>query len=338
MVKKFFWSSFSILLVIILSIALSYIHFLRAPLLRHNSLPLTIKIPPGSAAIRIGYLFTQTHTVRYPTYWLWYMQVSAKRTCLQAGEYLITPDMTPHRVLNILASGKIVQHKIIFIEGWTFLELKQALKNEADLTTTMASLSDAQIMQKIGASETQPEGLFFPDTYLYVWGENDLTVLKKAYVRMQAVLQAEWQHRAEHLWYKKPYQALIVASMVEKETALPSERALIAGIILNRLHKQMPLQIDPTVMYGVHQSFTTPLTLADLHAKTPYNTYRYYGLPPTPICMPSLASIEAALHPAKTKFLYYVAKGDGSHAFAETYQQQKANVKRYILKTSATTI
>ncbi len=207
-------------------------------------------------------------------------------------------------------------------------QIRRVFSNTTALQKTVIDQSDPVLMSTLGYPYNSPEGLFFPDTYLYTWGNKDTKILRQAYQHMQNFLNQQWEQKAENLPYKDAYQALIVASLIESETHVASERPLIAGIILQRLKKQMYLQIDPTVLYGVNKPFGSKITQDDLHNDNPYNTYRHYGLPPTPINMPSAPSIQAALHPIYTNALYYVARGDGTHTFSATYIQHLAAIKK----------
>ncbi|AAO90046.1 endolytic transglycosylase MltG [Coxiella burnetii] len=288
----------------------------------------TIKVPPGTG---IHYLAKSLHEqglLQNPQFFIWLARLKGDAPLLKAGEYEITPTMTPLELLRNVVAGKVKQRSITFIEGWTFREMKQTLEENPYIHHTIDRLSDQKILAKLGCTNLRPEGLFFPDTYSFTWGDNDIKILRQAYQRMQTILNEAWQQRADNLPYKNPYQALILASLVEKETALPKERPKIAGVILRRLKKGMPLQVDPTVLYGLGRPYGSPITKEDLVSNSPYNTYQHYGLPPTPIDMPSRASILAALKPESGDALYYVARGDGSHIFSATYKEHKEAIKK----------
>ena len=248
---------------------------------------------------------------------------------IKAGEYEITPGMTSIQVLDEMIAGRVKTWSIQFIEGWTFAEMRQALDDHAKLQHVLKGLPTAKVMAMLGHPDEQPEGRFFPDTYQFERGQTDLSILQRAYQKMQQVLDSQWQHRAKKLPYKTPYQALIMASLVEKETGLASERPEIAGVFVRRLEKGMRLQTDPAVIYGLGRQYQGDLTRKDLILDTPYNTYRHGGLPPTPIAMPGLGAIHAALHPAKGTALYFVARGDGSHQFSDTLAEHDKAVRRY---------
>jgi UPF0755 protein len=254
---------------------------------------------------------------------------------LKTGEYLFPKGSTQVTVWQQVTEGKGLRYyPFTIIPGWTFVQLRQALAKADGLNHTTQSFTDAQIMQILEQPNMAAEGAFFPDTYYYSRGIADTVILKKALIRMENKLYFAWQQRITGLPYKNEYEALIAASLIEKEARLSSERPIIAGVLINRLQKNMLLQFDPTVIYGMGSQYTGKIHKADLQADTPYNTYVHKGLPPTPIAMPSYASIEAALHPEQHDYFYFVAKGDGSHQFSKTLLQHNhavtvaATVKR----------
>ncbi|MBA2690183.1 MAG: endolytic transglycosylase MltG [Burkholderiales bacterium] len=252
-----------------------------------------------------------------------------KERGLKAGNYELLAPVTPLDLLTKLRSGDAVQSEVSFIEGHTFAQLRKVLSDHAALKHDSTELSEQAILARIGAKETHPEGLFFPDTYMFTSGMSELSILKRAYQTMQANLSKAWKNRAPGLPYETPYQALIMASIVEKETGRGEERPHIAAVFINRLKLRMKLQTDPTVIYGMGLSFDGNIRKRDLIADTPYNTYTRVGLPPTPIAMPGLAAIESALHPAASNDLYFVAKGDGSHHFSASLEEHNRAVARY---------
>ena len=252
-----------------------------------------------------------------------------KAGSIKAGSYEVGSGITPLALLNKLTAGEVTQAEVVFIEGWTFRQVRAALNADPGVRHDSAALSDAQIMAQLGAAGRNPEGLFFPDTYLFGKGANDLDILKRAYKAMDRQLQAAWQQRAPDLPYRSPYEALIMASVIEKETGQATDRALIGGVFVNRLRIGMMLQTDPSVIYGLGENFDGNLRKKDLLADTPHNTYTRTGLPPTPIAMPSQASLQAALNPAKTPALYFVARGDGSSEFSRTLAEHERAVAKY---------
>lgn len=249
---------------------------------------------------------------------------------LKPGQYRLESGLTAEGLWKKLRKGEVLLYKITFIEGWTFRQMMKALQSHAYLTHTLSNVEPDKIMAAIGYPGEHPEGMFYPDTYLFAEGTKDVTILKMAYHLMQQKLNQAWQNRAPHLPYQEPYQALIVASMIEKEAAVDKDRALIAGVILRRLEKQMRLQIDATVIYGLGQNYKGVLKRTDMTTDTPYNTYTRLGLPPTPIAIPRFASIEAALHPTNSHALYYVARGDGSHLFTDNLKAHQAATTKYL--------
>ncbi|MEE9330760.1 MAG: endolytic transglycosylase MltG [Methylophilaceae bacterium] len=256
-----------------------------------------------------------------------------KESLLKAGDYHLKKNITPHALLLALAKGgQTRQGKITFIEGKTFKTIRQKLLKNDLIKNTIKDLSDTEVMTLIGANKKHPEGLFFPDTYHFDKNTKDIALLKRAYTAMQDKLAVAWQERASGLPYKNSYEALIMGSIIEKETGKGSERPTIGGVFVNRLRIGMRLQTDPTVIYGMGDKFDGNIRRKDLRKDTTYNTYTRYGLPPTPIATTSLASIEGALHPEKTKSLYFVGKGDGSHAFSSTLAEHNRAVRKYQLK------
>jgi UPF0755 protein len=255
-----------------------------------------------------------------------------KESNLQAGEYHLNKNISPYYLLVSLIQGKTTQSSITFIEGKTFNQMQQSIAANDALKHTALNLSDVELMRKLGSDISHPEGLFFPDTYYFNRNVEDVTVLKRAYDTMQTKLESAWQARADNLPYKNSYEALIMASIIEKETGQASERKMIAGVFVNRLRIGMRLQTDPTVIYGMGEQYQGNIRRKDLLNDTAYNTYTRSGLPPTPIAMPSLASIEAALHPEDTRALYFVGKGDGRHVFSSSLAEHNRAVTQYQLK------
>jgi UPF0755 protein len=252
-----------------------------------------------------------------------------KAGTIKAGSYEVGRGITPLALLDKLSAGDVTQIELALIEGWTFRQMRAALNAEPGLKHDSAALNDAEIMAQLGVPGRSPEGLFFPDTYLFGKGGSDLDILNRAYRAMDRQLQAAWQQRAPDLPYRSPYEALIMASVIEKETGQSADRALIGGVFVNRLRIGMALQTDPSVIYGLGEKFDGNLRKQDLRADTPHNTYTRAGLPPTPIAMPGLAALQAALNPAKTPALYFVARGDGSSEFSRTLAEHERAVAKY---------
>lgn len=296
-----------------------------------NKLPAAFDIPPGTrfraAARRIDDAGVAVGRLQFELL----ARALGRAQDVKAGSYELAAAPTPVELLDKLTRGDVTQADVRFIEGWTFRQLRAALDAAAFVSHDMQGLGDAQVLQKIGAAETHPEGLFFPDTYLFSKGTSDLHILQRAYRAMQRHLAREWESRDPTVPYKTPYEALIMASIVEKETGQAAEREMIAGVLANRLRRGMLLQVDPTVIYGLGDSFDGNLKKLHLLADGPYNSYTRAGLPPTPIAAPGLASLRAALRPAKTDAIYYVARGDGSSEFSRTLDEHNRAVRKYQL-------
>ncbi|ROL74948.1 aminodeoxychorismate lyase [Pseudomonas protegens] len=254
---------------------------------------------------------------------------------LHSGEYRMTPGMTAEGLIGLWQRGEVVQYSLTLVEGWNFRQVRSALAKSDKLQQTLAGLSDSQVMEKLGHGGVFPEGRFFPDTYRFVRGMTDAELLEKAYNRLDEVLAREWGKRADDAPYSDPYQALIMASLVEKETGVPEERGQIAGVFVRRMQIGMLLQTDPTVIYGLGERYTGKLTRAHLKEATPYNTYVIAGLPPTPIAMVGREAIHAALNPVPGKSLYFVARGDGSHVFSDDLDAHNSAVREFQLKRRA---
>ncbi len=248
---------------------------------------------------------------------------------IKAGSYEVSRGISLLDLLRKLTRGDVTQAEIVFIEGWTFRQMRERLNAHPDVRHDSRGLPDTEVMRLIGAAGTAPEGWFFPDTYLFSKRSSDIDLLARAYRTMQRHLAREWESRSAQLPLSTPYQALILASIVEKETGREVDRPLVAAVFVNRLRQGMMLQTDPTVIYGLGERFDGNLRKRDLTADTPYNTYTRAGLPPTPIAMPGLASLQAVLHPAPSQALYFVARGDGSSHFSQTLDEHNQAVNRY---------
>ncbi len=250
---------------------------------------------------------------------------------LRAGRYEFSRGMNLLAIVDKLRRGEVLRERLTIVEGSTFAEMRAALAAHPELRKDSAKMSDADVLRAVGADETNPEGLFAPETYVFDPGSSDLDVLRQAYRTQRALLQQAWEARAAGLPYRTAYEALIMASIVEKETGVAAERARIAGVFVNRLQKGMLLQTDPTVIYGLGAKFDGNLRKRDLVTDTPYNTYTRTGLPPTPISLPGRASIAAALSPEATRALYFVSRGDGTSEFSETLNDHNRAVGKYQL-------
>ena len=256
-------------------------------------------------------------------------KVMRVETAIKAGSYEVTRGVTPLDLIRKLTAGDVTQAEIVFIEGWNFRQIRDRLDAHLDLQHVTKGMSEQALMRQLGAEEVVAEGLFFPDTYLFSKQSRDIDVLARAYRAMKRHLVREWEAKDAGLPYRNPYQALIMASIIEKETGSDRDRTMIAAVFANRLRQGMLLQTDPSVIYGLGARFDGNLRKRDLLADTPYNTYTRAGLPPTPIAMPGIASLQAALHPAPSKAFYFVARGDGSSEFSQTLEEHNQAVERY---------
>jgi len=292
--------------------------------LQIEPLPKTLNVVPGTNLRSLSAMLEREGVVgNAQVFWL-LGRILGKAGTLKVGVYTLDRPLTPLELYAMIQRGEVSQAMVQFIEGWNWREVRAALAAQPMLKNESASMSDTEILQAIGAGEDHIEGLLFPDTYFYAPHTSDLSVLRRAYRRQHEKLMAAWETRAPGLPYRTPYEALIMASIVEKETGVAFERPRIAGVFLNRLRLGMRLQTDPTVIYGLGERFDGNLRKVDLQRDTPYNTYTRAGLPPTPIAMPSEAAIQAALNPARTDALYFVARGDGTHVFSSTLDAHTA--------------
>jgi UPF0755 protein len=290
---------------------------------------LELSIESGSTPRQIAQAWVDAG-VQTEADWLYaWFRWSGQARRIRAGSYEIHTGITPRGLLDTLVQGRETLQTVRFIEGWTLPQLRQALAAAPHLKPATAGWDEARLMQELGTPGVPAEGRFFPDTYAYARGVSDLTVLRRAHRAMQQKLAEAWAGRAEDTPLKSPDEALILASIVEKETGIAADRGLVAGVFVNRLRIGMPLQTDPTVIYGLGEAFDGNLRKRDLLADGPYNTYTRGGLPPTPIALPGLASLRAAVRPERTKALYFVARGDGSSVFSETLAEHNRAVNRY---------
>lgn len=292
------------------------------------------EIPRGASLRSIATDLQQRGLMDQPQVWIAWARIAHRAGSLKAGEYALQPGITPQQLLEVLSSGAVVLHSVTFIEGSTFADIRKLLRTNADVRGDYANQSAAQIMQALQAPGVHPEGQFFPDTYYFPKGTSDLELLAMAHRRMTTELEAAWRERDPTLPLASAYEALILASVVEKETALDRERPLVAGVFVERLRRGMRLQTDPTVIYGLGEAYDGNIRRSDLLRDTPYNTYTRSGLPPTPIALPGLDSLRAAVKPNLTGAIFFVATGepDGSHFFSSTLSEHEAAVKRYLQK------
>jgi UPF0755 protein len=257
------------------------------------------------------------------------IRVTGNSAKIKAGSYELAPGASPLRLIDQLVRGAFAQESLAIIEGWTFRQMRQAIAQHPSLRQDTAEWSNEELLAKVAPGYSYPEGLFFPDTYLFAKGSSDLQVYRQAHALMMRRLDEAWQQRAPTTPYKTAYEALIMASIIEKETGRESERGLVAGVFVNRLKMGMPLQTDPTVIYGIGERFDGNIRKRDLQTDTPYNTYTRRGLPPTPIALPGAASLRAALNPAETDALYFVSRGDGTSQFSSNLHDHNRAVNKY---------
>lgn len=288
-----------------------------------------VSIEPGTPPRRVAESWVAAG-VQVPAAWLYaWFRVSGQSKLIRAGSYEIEPGVTPRQLLDKMVRGDELLESVRFLEGWTVAQLRAALASAPSLRPTTARMTDQELMAALGAPGVAAEGRFFPDTYTYSRNVSDLTVLRRAHAAMQRRLEAAWAARTPSLPLASPTEALILASIVEKETGLDSDRRKVAGVFVNRLRLGMPLQTDPTVIYGLGAAFDGNLRKRDLQTDTPYNTYTRKGLPPTPIALPGAASLAATMQPDGGKALYFVARGDGSSTFSETLDDHNRAVNQY---------
>jgi len=320
------------IMAIVLVIALYYANKIVSEMQAELALsePETIVFLRGSTIRTLANQLIERDLLKDKNSLLIWGKLNRQATKLQAGEYILNPGITLAGLLDNMVAGNVVQYNITLIEGFTFRQILQTIQQNPKITKTLETLTDDEIMSRLGYEGEHPEGRFYPDTYYISNGVTDAELLKRAYQAMDSILAEEWQLREENLPYKTAYEALIMASIVEKESAIAAERPLIAGLFANRLKKKMRLQTDPTVIYGI-ENYDGNIRFRDLRKDTPYNTYTRGGLPPTPIALPGREAIHATLHPAKTEYLYFVAYGDGSgkHVFSTNLKDHEKAVDQY---------
>jgi len=318
--------------VAVVALGLDAKRFFDAPLVRDSAT--TVSIDPGMSFAAITDLLGSRGIIEKPRnvlYFSLYARLTGQATQIKSGRYRVPASIMPRQLLALLTSGDTIQYRITIIEGWTFAEMRQAVAASKQLEHTLKDKSAAQIMAALGHPKQKAEGRFMPDTYFFPAGATDLSIYKRAYRAMQTFIDKAWNKRANDTAVDSPYQALILASIIQKETAVPAERKRISGVFTRRLKKGMLLQTDASVIYGI-KNFNGNITREDLRTDTPYNTYMNPGLPPTPIALPGRASIVAALHPADGNALYFVAKGDGTHKFSATLAEHNRAVRKYQLQ------
>ena len=300
--------------------------------LRIGDEPFVYTVPSGASIARVARDLEAAGIVESAPRLVLQARWSGDASRIKAGEYALEPGLTPNGLLDLLVEGVVVQYPFTIIEGWTFRELRRRIVESGVLVQTLEGLSDSEMMAKLGHPEMHPEGRFFPETYHFPSGATDLQLLGRAFDAMSDYLESAWARRAADLPLSSPDEALVLASIVEKETGAAEERARIAGVFVSRLRRGMRLETDPTVIYGLGDDFDGNLTRADLKRDTPYNTYTRKGLPPTPIAIASAAAIDAVMAPIEDGSLYFVSKGDGRHVFSSNYDDHRKAVRRYQIR------
>jgi UPF0755 protein len=321
-----------ILLVVVASLYLGYqFNEFRNSAINMQQDSAEFLIKPGNSIRQVAQKLADAGYIEDPVMFIALAKIEGKETSAKAGEYLIKQDDTPLDLIDLFTRGNSILYSFTIIEGWTFNQLLEAIKKDAILEHTLPN-NVSEIMAKISQDDESPEGRFLPDTYHFPRGTTDLDFLKRSYKTMQQKLSEEWAKRDNDLPLKSPYEALILASIIEKETGAAFERPLIAAAFIQRLKKGMRLQTDPTIIYGLGEGFDGNIRYRDLKKDTPYNTYLHKGLTPTPIALPGIDAIRAALHPADSDAIYFVSKGDGTHKFSRTLEEHNEAVSKYQLK------
>ena len=326
--RRFLRRLLALLVLAVLGVAAVAFWWLRTPL-QLASPTVELSIEPGTTPRDVAVAWVAAGVRTSPLLLYEWFRWSGQARRIRAGSYEIDATTTPYELLRKIVQGDETLEQVRFIDGWTFRQLRAELAKAPHMRAATANLSDAQVMERLGALGVSPEGRFFPDTYAYSHNVSDLTVLKRAHQAMHKQIQAAWRQRGADSPLRSVDDLLILASIVEKETGTATDRARVAGVFTNRLRLGMPLQTDPTVIYGLGERFDGTLRKRDLLADTPLNPYPRAGLPPTPIAMPGRASLLAAAKPEATKALYFVSRGDGSSEFSETLSDHNRAVNRY---------
>jgi UPF0755 protein len=315
-------------LLLVVGTATAFMRYATAPF-GFETGPVRITVEPGSPLKSISRQLVRKNVIGQAWTFSMLARFRGQGSSLQAGVYEVTASMSPNDLLDRMVRGEALRDQIKFIEGWTFKQMRAAIDAHPGLRHDTRELSERDILERVGAIERDPEGLFFPDTYHFGVGTSDLVVLRKSYSRMRDRLRANWEQRAPGLPLNSPYELLILSSVVEKETGKPEDRTHISAVFLNRLKIGMRLQSDPTVIYGMGQQFDGNLRRRDLETDGPFNSYTRAGLPPTPIALPGEAALAAAANPAASRALYFVARGDGTSHFSETLREHNRAVDRF---------
>lgn len=328
--RRFFLTVFLLAALAVLGAGGAALWWVHAPI-RLDAPTVDLSIEPGTLPRGVAQAVADAGADVNPQLLYAWFRLSGQGRLIKAGSYELEAGITPHRLLAKLARGEEALRAVTLVEGWTFRQFRAALSKEEQLKPDTQGLADDAVMKLLGRAGQHPEGRFFPDTYTYAKGSSDLAVLRRAMRAMDKRLEAAWAQRTPQAMAKSPDEALILASIVEKETGRDSDRERVAGVFANRLRIGMRLQTDPTVIYGLGDKFDGNLRRVDLTTDTPYNTYTRAGLPPTPISLPGMASLMAAVQPARTNAMYFVARGDGTSQFSATLSEHNAAVRRFQL-------
>lgn len=307
---------------------LSVKQYLETPIALNN--PQVVMIEPGSSLIQITRMLENQGILRWPRVLVLWARWQGIDRSIRTGEYELTPGLTPVSLMSLLMSGRNVQYPVTLVEGWTVRQALEHLWAQESVRVTLNDKTDEEIMEILQSPFPALEGNLFPDTYFFTRNTTDEAIIKRAHARLLDVLESEWQTRQQELPYDSPWQALIMASIIEKESGYQAEKADIAGVFVRRLKQGMRLQSDPTIIYGMGSAYTGVIRRSDIDTTTPWNTYRVDGLPPTPIAISGRDSIRASLNPNPGTALYFVSRGDGSHQFSDTLQEHNAAVRRYL--------
>ncbi|HEX8954713.1 MAG TPA: endolytic transglycosylase MltG [Burkholderiaceae bacterium] len=306
-----------------------FVYWAQQPITEQGQPAVEFTVQAGSSVRASAQQIADAGVPLNPTLFAWLARLTGKASKLKAGTYSLKPGSTPLNLVGMLVRGEFAQESIVIIEGWTFAQMRHAIDTHPALKHETAQWSDRELLAKITPDYTAPEGLFFPDTYLFAPGASDLQIYRQANLQMMKRLGDDWARHDPEVPVKSPYEALILASIVEKETGQKSERAMVAGVFANRLRRGMLLQTDPTVIYGMGDKYQGQIHKKDLQTDTPYNTYTRAGLPPTPISLPGAASLDAAMNPAKTEALYFVSRNDGTSKFSDSLDEHNHAVNQY---------
>jgi UPF0755 protein len=328
---------FSLTILSMLAFAALSWRELSSPMPMEGREEIMLDVTHGESIYKVASKLEKEGVLPFARAWVWYARLAGKAEGIKAGEYQIVSGMTPLQLLQNLVEGNVASYSLTIIEGWTSAMAIRAIQETPGIVKTVESENPAEVLAAVGAEEpfTHIEGIFYPDTYRFTKGTEDRSILQRSHQRLVAALDKAWEGRDQNLPYRNPYEVLVMASIVEKETGARSEREQIAGVFVQRLQKKMRLQTDPTVIYGMGESYKGNIRRKDLRAETPYNTYRIAGLPPTPIALPSGASLDAAVHPLLNGMIFFVAKGNGYHYFSRTNAEHERAIGEYQLRRSS---